>query len=195
MIGNVQSPIQNVTSGVAQGASLSHFFFLIYENELHNNVTSKLKLHVDECALYNIITTEEDSINLKSVALSDFVLVEVLSFSQVHFPVELILCSFYMHMYINSSLYCTQSQVLQHQINIYTDAAVRRRCCSNAAAWFPSDFVHMWIVKLSNITSSATAELSPITVALGFLTTQPARDVITLNDSRTIILRLARPAT
>ena len=48
-----------VTSGVPQGTFLGPLFFLVYINDMHRNVSSKLRLFADDSLLYRKITKPE----------------------------------------------------------------------------------------------------------------------------------------
>ena len=54
-----------VTSGVPQGTVLGPLLFLIYINDIIENITSKLKLFADDCLLYRTITSEQDTMALQ----------------------------------------------------------------------------------------------------------------------------------
>ena len=54
-----------MTSGVPQGTVLGLLLFLIYINDICENITSKLKLFADDCLLYRFITSEQDTTALQ----------------------------------------------------------------------------------------------------------------------------------
>ena len=54
-----------VTSGVPQGTVLGPLLFLIYINDIIENITSKLRLFADDCLLYRVITSEQDTVALQ----------------------------------------------------------------------------------------------------------------------------------
>ena len=54
-----------MTSGVPQGTVLGPLLFLIYINDIIENITSKLKLFADDCLLYRTITSEQDTMALQ----------------------------------------------------------------------------------------------------------------------------------
>ena len=45
----------NVTVGVPQGSILGHLLFLIYVNDLTNNLSSNCKLFADETSLFSVV--------------------------------------------------------------------------------------------------------------------------------------------
>ena len=52
----------NVISGVPQGSVLGPLLFLLYINDIGDNLTSTLRLFADDCLLYREITCSEDII-------------------------------------------------------------------------------------------------------------------------------------
>ena len=54
-----------MTSGVPQGTVLGPLLFLIYINDIIENITSKLRLFADDCLLYRVITSEQDTVALQ----------------------------------------------------------------------------------------------------------------------------------
>ena len=54
-----------VKSGVPQGTVLGPLMFLIYINDIGDNISSSLQLFADDCILYRTITSPEDSIQLQ----------------------------------------------------------------------------------------------------------------------------------
>ena len=54
-----------VTSGVPQGTVLGPLMFLIYINDIVENISSQIKLFADDCLLYRVIKTEQDTVSLQ----------------------------------------------------------------------------------------------------------------------------------
>ena len=50
----------NVISGVPQGTVLGPLMFLVYINDIDNNIQSSVHLFADDCILYRIIESLED---------------------------------------------------------------------------------------------------------------------------------------
>lgn len=55
----------HVRSGVPQGTVLGPLLFLIYLNDLPNNITSEMRLFADDCVIYRLIKCAQDIINLQ----------------------------------------------------------------------------------------------------------------------------------
>ena len=51
---------QYVTSGSPQGSVQGHILFVVYTNEINNNVPSPVRLFADDCIVYTKITSETD---------------------------------------------------------------------------------------------------------------------------------------
>ena len=56
----------HVTSGVPQGTVLGPLLFLIYINDIENNIDSQLRLFADDCLLYRVIKSARDCVNLEN---------------------------------------------------------------------------------------------------------------------------------
>ena len=54
-----------VSSGVPQGTVLGPLMFLIYINDITEDISSQLRLFADDCLLYLPIKSEQDSILLQ----------------------------------------------------------------------------------------------------------------------------------
>ena len=61
MIDGKESESKLVTSGVSQGSVLGPILFIVYINNLHDNVCSNVRLFVDDTALYLTTESEDDS--------------------------------------------------------------------------------------------------------------------------------------
>ena len=72
-----------MSSGVPQGTVLGLLMFLIYINDITENVSSQLKFFADDCLLYHVIKTEQDSILLQKDldALSQWAIVWQMRFN------------------------------------------------------------------------------------------------------------------
>jgi hypothetical protein len=65
MIDGCLSSYLPVTSGVPQGTVLGPILFLIFINDIAENIQSDIRLFADDCLLYRTITSEQDHIILQ----------------------------------------------------------------------------------------------------------------------------------
>ena len=65
VVDNATSDIASVTSGVPQGTVLGPTLFLIYINDIADNITSNIRLFADDCVLYRTINSTSDNITLQ----------------------------------------------------------------------------------------------------------------------------------
>ena len=63
--GGEHSQWVKVKSGVPQGTVLGPLLFLIYINDLPDNIKSKVRLFADDCVLYDNISTTQDAVSLQ----------------------------------------------------------------------------------------------------------------------------------
>ena len=63
--GSASTPIQ-VTSGVSQGTVQGPLFFILYINDLPNNLTSNVRLFADDCLLYLPVKSDNDTLLLRT---------------------------------------------------------------------------------------------------------------------------------
>ena len=66
VLDGVQSAPARVRSGVPQGTVLGPLLFLIFVNDMGEEIDSKMKLVADDCLLYRTIRSEEDAEQLQS---------------------------------------------------------------------------------------------------------------------------------
>ena len=60
-----ESEYVSVLSGVSQGTVLGPVMFLLYINDINNNVSSSLRLFADDCIIYRTIKSEQDHLQLQ----------------------------------------------------------------------------------------------------------------------------------
>ena len=61
VVDNATSDIAMVTSGVPQGTVLGHTLFLIYINDIADDITSNIRLFADDCVFYRTINNPTDN--------------------------------------------------------------------------------------------------------------------------------------
>ena len=54
-----------VKSRVLQGTVLGHLYFLLFVNDMGNDITSKIKLFADDTLLYDLVHNSDDAISLQ----------------------------------------------------------------------------------------------------------------------------------
>ena len=59
------SSATTVKSGVPQGTVLGPLMFLVYINDINENITSSVRLFADDCVIYKTVTTPQDSKQLQ----------------------------------------------------------------------------------------------------------------------------------
>ena len=67
VLNGVESPWESIQSGVPQGSVLGPLFFLIYINDLTNNISSNIRLFADDSPLFLKVT----NVNLAHLTLSE----------------------------------------------------------------------------------------------------------------------------
>ena len=65
VLNGISSPPVSVQSGVPQGTVLGPLMFLLYINDISNNIQSPLRLFADDSLLYRVINTEQDTLQLQ----------------------------------------------------------------------------------------------------------------------------------
>ena len=60
-----ESEYARVISGVPQGTVLGSVMFLLYINDINNNISSSLRLFADDCIIYRTIKSEQDHLQLQ----------------------------------------------------------------------------------------------------------------------------------
>lgn len=65
VVGGEHSKWVKVKSGVPQGTVLGPLLFLLYINDLPDNISSRVRLFADDCVLYLIITSDHDAARLQ----------------------------------------------------------------------------------------------------------------------------------
>lgn len=69
IVNDFASLITDVTFGVLQGSVLGPLLFLVYINDLPNNISSCVRLFADDCIIYGIITVHEITANYREILI------------------------------------------------------------------------------------------------------------------------------
>ena len=70
VVGGCQSEVCSVTSGVPQGSVLRSLPFLIYINDLPDNISSQIRLFADDCIIYLGLSSSTQQRYTKSIIQS-----------------------------------------------------------------------------------------------------------------------------
>ena len=65
MVDGESSSATSVKSGVPQDTVLGPLMFLVYINDINENITSSVRLFADDCVIYKSITSLEDAEQLQ----------------------------------------------------------------------------------------------------------------------------------
>lgn len=65
VVNGAASETTDVTSGVPQGSVLGLLLFLVYINDVAENITSFMRLFAENCVVYREIRSEEDNYALQ----------------------------------------------------------------------------------------------------------------------------------
>ena len=65
MVQDSTSETSNVTSGVPQGTVLGPCLFLLYINDIADDISSVVRLFADDCVIYRVIKSSEDQQKLQ----------------------------------------------------------------------------------------------------------------------------------
>ena len=65
MVDGESSSATPVKSGVPQGTVLGPLMFVVYINDINENITSSVRLFADDCVIYKSITSLEDAKQLQ----------------------------------------------------------------------------------------------------------------------------------
>lgn len=66
ILDGVCSSSVGVLSGVPQGSVLGPLLFLIFINDISDNLSSRVRLYADDCCIYSNITSEADTVQLQN---------------------------------------------------------------------------------------------------------------------------------
>ena len=66
MVNGVKSDWAPVLSGVLQGTDLGPLLFLLYINDITEDIDSELRLFADDCVCYREIKNSEDTAKLQA---------------------------------------------------------------------------------------------------------------------------------